>query len=70
MLGHLTIVPHLEKWQVIDMFAGRARIAKMAHALGLKAVAVDRDFDKEGDNKRHSNCMDLNTSGGFLLLVC
>ena len=69
MLGHLNLLKPMEHYQVIDMFAGRGRLAKLAKALGLQAAAVDSEYDSKGDNKRRSNCMDINTSGGFLLLL-
>ena len=64
----MNLVKRMDRYQVIDMFAGKGRLAKMAKGLGLEAAALDRDYDTKGDNRRCSNCMDINTSGGFLLL--
>ena len=48
------------EFQVLEFFAGAARIARMGRAMKLKTGALDRDMDAS---------MDLNTSAGFLLLV-
>ena len=47
-------------YQVIEFFAGAARIARMGRALNLSTTALDRDV--------HSS-MDINTAAGFVLLV-
>ena len=46
--------------QVLEFFAGAARIARMGKALNLQTAALDRDMDPS---------MDINTAAGFLLLV-
>ena len=56
--------------QVIDLFAGRARLARLARALGYAAVALDKDFDVIADNIKTANAMDLCTSAGFVSLAC
>ena len=53
--------------EVVEMFAGAARVSRLAQALGLATVALDKVFC-DGDNKSKTNCMDLNTSAGFLFL--
>ena len=56
------------EYLVLEFYAGAARLAKQARALGGSATAMDRLYDVEGDNKTKNNCMDFNTSGGFLFL--
>ena len=48
---------------VIDSFAGAARIARVSRSLGYKAVALDRDYHK------NPRVFDFNESAGFALLV-
>ena len=59
-----------DELDVLELFGGQARIARLAKGLGLKAASLDKGYDKEGDNQNASNAMDINTSGGFLLLCC
>ena len=54
-------------WEVIEYFAGARRLCKLAHGLGCKSVAMDKTYD-DGDNKKKNNCMDINTSAGFVHL--
>ena len=69
LIGYCRLAEHKDHFQVIDMFAGQARLAKLGHGLGLNVAAMDRMYDKIGDNKKTSNCMDLGTDGGFARLV-
>ena len=48
---------------VIDSFAGAARVARVARALGYRSVALDRDYHK------NPRVFDFNESAGFGLLV-
>ena len=71
MIGYLEPVDMTNggnEYLVLEFYAGAARLAKQARALGGSATAMDRLYDVEGDNKTKNNCMDFNTSGGFLLL--
>ncbi len=47
----------------IDSFAGAARVARVARALGYRSVALDRDYHK------NPRVFDFNESAGFTLLV-
>ena len=47
-------------YDVLDFFAGAARIAVLADGLGLAAARLD---------KEQSGACDLNTSAGFVLLA-
>lgn len=49
-----------DQWQVVDLFAGAGRIARLARASGQKAVAHDLLYS---DNR---HCFDMNESAGFL----
>lgn len=50
--------------EVLDFFAGAARVARGARALGLKAAAFDIGFHHEG------KVFDINSTGGFAFLFC
>ena len=67
LLANLTVVAHKSEFRTLDIFSGKSRIAKLSKKVGVAAAAYDRDFC-DGDNKKKANAMDLNTSGGFLLL--
>lgn len=73
LLGHLEFVDMDgpgPQYEILELYAGQARLAKMANALGVSSAAMDFLFDAEGDNKTKNNCQDMCTSGGFLLLTC
>ena len=66
LLGHLSLVAELSnnpEHEILELFAGSARISRLARAAGMCAAAVDKAYCKS----KH-NGMDLNTSSGFLLL--
>ena len=70
LLGHLSSIqrkPFEKEAQIVEIFAGAARISRLAKAMGLHAIALDKDYCS-GNNKTKSNCMDVNTSAGFLFL--
>ena len=51
------------EYEVVEMFAGQARVAKLAKSLlGISACALDKSYC---DN----HAMDINSSAGFLRLV-
>ena len=52
-------------YQVIEFFAGVARIAKLAKASGWKAVAYDRDFGTVSKLRSKRSPMDLNSNAGL-----
>ena len=68
MVCYMKVIKKKDAVQVIDLFAGQARLAKLAAALGYVAVALDQAYDKDADNVKFSNSMDLCTSAGFVLL--
>ena len=71
MIGYLEPVDLTNggnEYMVLEFYAGAARLAKQVNALGGPATAMDRLYDADGDNKTQNNCMDFNTSGGFLFL--
>lgn len=60
-----------EGYQVIEFFAGKARVAKLGHATGLVTTAHDIMYDgafkpKKGKKNMSKSCMDINDSAGFL----
>eukprot|EP00435_Cladocopium_sp_Y103_P070572 s275_g35.t1 len=55
------------EYEVLELYAGQQRLVKLAKGMGMKAAAMDRDYDTLGDNKSKNNAMDMNTSGGFVL---
>lgn len=69
LVAHLDIVDtELNSYEVLEFYAGAARLAKISAALGVKSAAMDILYD-EGDNKKKNNAMDMNTSAGFLFLI-
>ena len=58
------------EFELLEFYAGAARIAKLYKGLGGSAAAMDKDFDKEGNNRTRNNSMDFNTSAGFTPLTC
>ena len=48
--------------EVVDMFAGAGRIARMARQSGQRAVALDIAYSS------HSHCFDINEDAGFAFL--
>ena len=58
-------------YQVIEMFAGKKRVAKLGKAIGLVTCAHDILYDKSFKPKRKrspKSSMDINDSAGFLFL--
>lgn len=58
-----------EGYQIIEFFAGKRRVARLAHAVGLSAAAHDITYDssfKPRKKKYKKSCMDINDSAGFL----
>lgn len=56
--------------EVLEFYAGAARLSKLCKSLGGSTAAMDKDFDKDGDNRKKNNAMDFNTSAGFTSLSC
>ena len=57
------------EYQVLEMFAGCARVSRLATACSLRAVAHDILFDDERHHHGKS-CMNINEDAGFLFLGC
>ena len=53
-----------DKWDVVDLFAGEARIARMGRRAGLRTCAHDINYTY-GKRKK---VFDINSPGGFLFL--
>ncbi|CAE7295378.1 unnamed protein product [Symbiodinium sp. KB8] len=53
-----------EAFDVIELFAGRARITRLAQAAGYQAVAADQKYDLHETSSLH-----MNESSGFVLAV-
>ena len=60
--------------QVVEFFAGKRRVARLAKSLGLVATAHDIMYDEEfkksssgsKSKSKSKSCMDINTPAGFL----
>ncbi|CAE7362139.1 unnamed protein product, partial [Symbiodinium sp. CCMP2592] len=64
LLGHLDLDPTTEQpYEVLEFFAGSARIARLAKFIGLSSTALDKSYC-DGDNIDLTNCMDINTDAG------
>ena len=57
------------EYEVLEFYAGKARLAKLAKALGKNSAAMDFVYDTKGDNSTKNNSMDMNTSAGFTFLI-
>ena len=62
------------QWEVLDFFAGEAKISKLASALGLQAAAFDICMAPPKRKRRSTwipsrSVMDMNSDSGFLLLA-
>ena len=72
LLGHLSMVQahasSAAEFQVVELFAGAARVSRLARALGLPCTALDKALCT-GDNRAGTNSMDINTNAGFLFLA-
>lgn len=57
---------------ILEFYAGAARLSKLSHAMGGNAAAMDRNYDfvAQESKKKKNNSMDFNTSAGFLSLNC
>ena len=51
------------RWDVVDMFAGAGRIARLGRRSGLRTVALDREYSE------NPHSFDINESAGFLCLA-
>ena len=65
----------LPEYDIIEFFAGRGRIARLAHRAGFRAALYDKKYNKpplkrskHSGHKRRSY-MDINSESGFLSLV-
>ena len=54
-----------EGFDVIEVFAGRARISRLANAAGYRSIATDRIYDQSD-----KSALELNESAGFSHLGC
>ena len=52
--------------QVVEFFAGKARICRLARSIGLRAVGHDVNLDSATGPKR--SAMNINGSSGFMSL--
>lgn len=55
-------------FEFLEFYAGAARLAKIAAMMGRRAAAMDKLYDKVGDNIKKNNSMDMNTNAGFMSL--
>ena len=53
-------------YDLVELFAGTSRIARLARAAGWHTLIHDWDFDKPTDGS--NNAMDMNGSAGFMML--
>lgn len=70
MLSWLEVSPPFG-WKAVDLvelFAGKGRITRLAAARGWNVLCHDMKFDASAHESGRQNCMDLTKSAGFLLL--
>ena len=56
-------------YDLAEMFAGQARVSRLARSRGWRAICHDMSYDMSLDETSRS-CMDLCGAAGFLFLVC
>ena len=54
--------PKSDTWDVVDLFVGAGRIARMARQSGQRSVALDLQYHP------NSHCFNINEDAGMLLL--
>ena len=64
----LSIEPPAQEIEVLELFAGRARLARLARSIGLGAHAHDATYDSSFGKKGQRSAMDFNESAGFVFL--
>ena len=69
LAGHLGMVDTNSNYEILEFYAGAARLAKIASSFGVETAAMDIIYDVEGDNRTKNNSMDMNTCAGFLPLI-
>ena len=52
----------LERWDVVDLFAGQARIARLARQSGHSSIAMDIGYHED------PHIFDINSEPGFVFL--
>jgi len=52
----------LERWDVVDLFAGQARIARLARQYGQSSIAMDIGYHED------PHIFDINSEPGFVYL--
>ena len=52
-----------EKYELVDLFAGQARLTRLGRAAGMSAVALDLEY-----SPTNPRTFDLNEEPGFVLL--
>ena len=62
LLGFTEFYKGTNTTDLVDVFAGAARCAKVARAMGLEASALDLSYSK------NQKVFDINENGGFSLL--
>lgn len=53
-------------YQVIELFAGKRRVARLGASIGLKTTAHDIAYDEAFSTKKGKSSMDINEPAGFL----
>lgn len=65
----LSIVEPDKELVFLELFAGTARLTKLAKALGFAAEGHDITYDKHPEKHGGNNAMDITGDAGYLLLV-
>lgn len=64
VVSWLPVQPPEAELQILELFAGRARLCRLAKAMKIPCQAHDISFDAH----RERSSMDINESAGFMLL--
>ena len=56
------------EFEILEYYAGAARLARLGKASGVNVAAMDFLYDKGADNRTKNNSHDMNTNAGFVFL--
>ena len=68
VVSFMTLLDTSKNLRYLELFAGRARLTRLARSLGFSAEAHDIVFDQKAIQSGCNNAMDITTEAGFLFL--
>lgn len=68
LVSFMTLLDTSKNLRYLELFAGRARLTRLARSLGFAAEAHDIIYDQKAMKEGCNNAMDITTEAGFLFL--